>query len=985
MFGNRSGEMTSSGRCRSGQVLRTVLAATLAFTIAGCSETGGADEEKSMARVEQAASAATSCGYSVSTGTYSKWPSGYQAWVELGNVSGATGTTFELLLDVGTTTISNGYQASFVAADGGYRVTAPDYLKWQTIPVGNRYRFGFVGSGNYQSVTPYVVSINGVPCDTTPPTIDLTVNSRLFTADGTLTLSAAVSDDVAVRKVIFRQDDVVIGEDRTAPYALDLSVSAALNGRHRYTATAVDPSGNSASDTDSVLVAIGNRFLGSAPDNAADYLDFAKYFNQVTPGNASKWGSVEAARNEMAWNELDTAFEFATANGFPLKLHTLVWGQQEPPWVAALPPSAQLAELEEWMAALAERYGDVAMIDVVNEPLHAPPSYSEALGGAGETGWDWVIAAFELARTHFPRSELLLNDYQVEILETSTDDYLEIVDLLKERGLIDGIGVQGHFLERAELPVVEANLAKLAATGLPIYVTEFDVNLANDAQHANVFRDLFTMFWEHPSVLGVTHWGYRQGSVWQPNSYLLRSDGTPRPALDWLVCYLAGGDECSVPEYVPGPKTGTELGISIEAETYDEGQGLIALGNVVAYTDDGDWLHYASVIFQDSWDSFSVRYAKGNAESGSISVHLDSLASEPLFEIELPPTAGWGDFQSVEVPWVPLSGEHDVYVRFNGTTGVANVDRFAFLSPVPDDGLGPNLVGNGDFELGTSGWFGWGGTLATTTERAHDGAQSLRVSDRLAGQGTAAYDLTSAVTPGTAYQARFFVTIGGAASAPVNVTLKVVCAGQSDAYSWLANSSAVSDGVWTELAGTLVVPDCDLTELLAYVEGPPAGVDLYVDGVSVRKPIAANLVSNGDFELGTSGWFGWGGTLGVSAARAHGGLQSLLVSDRNAGAGTAAYDLTSAVSPGATYLTSFFVTIGGAATAPVNVTSKVTCTGESAVYSWVSSSSSVADGVWAELSGQLALPDCELSEVQIYAEGPPAGVDLYVDDVMVSP
>jgi endo-1,4-beta-xylanase len=390
------------------------------------------------------------------------------------------------------------------------------------------------------------------------------------------------------------------------------------------------------------------------------------------------------------------------------------------------------------------------------------------------------------------------------------------------------------------------------------------------------------------------------------------------------------------------------------------------------------------VIFQDTWDSFSLRYAKGNSESGSISVHLDSLESEPLLEIALPPTPGWGDFETIEVPWVPLSGERDVYVRFNGTTGVGNVDRFAFLAPVPDDGLGPNLVGNADFEVGTSGWFGWGGTLTTTTERSHGGVQSLRVSGRLAGQGTAAYDLTSAVSPGTAYQARFFVTVGGAASAPVNATLKVACAGESDAYSWLANSAAVSEGVWTELAGTLVVPDCDLTELLVFVEGPPEGVDLYVDDVSVRKPITASLVSNGDFELGTSGWFGWGGTLGVSTARAHGGLQSLLVSNRSAGAGTAAYDLTSAVSAGTTYLTSFFVTIGGAASAPVNVTSKVTCAGESAVYSWVSNSSAVGDGAWTELAGPLVLPDCELSEVQIYVEGPPEGVDLYVDDVIVS-
>jgi len=412
---------------------------------------------------------------------------------------------------------------------------------------------------------------------------------------------------------------------------------------------------------------------------------------------------------------------------------------------------------------------------------------------------------------------------------------------------------------------------------------------------------------------------------------------------------------------------------------------LIALGEVVAYTDAGDWVRYASVVFDEAWDSFSLRYAKGNTEIGTVSIHLDTLDSAPLVEVELPPTAGWGDFETVEVPWAPLEGTHDVYLRFNEIPGVANIDRFGFSSPVIDDGLGPNLISNGDFESGTSGWFGWGGTLSTSADRAHGGAQSLRVSNRSEGQGTAAYNLTSAVTPGESYQARFFVTIGGAASAPVNVTLKVVCVGQSDAYSWLANSGAVSDGVWTELSGTLSVPDCELTELLAYVEGPPAGVDLYVDDVSVRKPIAANLVSNGTFETGTSGWFGWGGTLATSAARAHSGAQSLWVSNRTAGAGTAAYDLTSAVTAGSTYLTSFFVTIGGAASAPVNVTSKVSCSGAGDAYSWVSNSSAVSDGVWTELAGPLALPDCDLTQVLLYVEGPPEGVDLFVDDVIISP
>ena len=54
-------------------------------------------------------------------------------------------------------------------------------------------------------------------------------------------------------------------------------------------------------------------------------------------------------------------------------MHTLVWGNQQPGWIEALPPAEQLTEIEEWFAAVAARYPDIDFIDVVNEPLHDPP------------------------------------------------------------------------------------------------------------------------------------------------------------------------------------------------------------------------------------------------------------------------------------------------------------------------------------------------------------------------------------------------------------------------------------------------------------------------------------------------------------------------------------------------------------------------------------------------------------------------------------
>ena len=58
------------------------------------------------------------------------------------------------------------------------------------------------------------------------------------------------------------------------------------------------------------------------------------------------------------------------------------------------------------MAAVAARYPDLKYVEVLNEPLNAPPPYREALGGAGTTGFDWVIKSFELARKHFPKAKL---------------------------------------------------------------------------------------------------------------------------------------------------------------------------------------------------------------------------------------------------------------------------------------------------------------------------------------------------------------------------------------------------------------------------------------------------------------------------------------------------------------------------------------------------------------------------------------------------
>lgn len=930
------------------------------------------------------AQADSNCGYTLESGTHAVTPHGYIGWTRLTNVSGATGRSFEILLDIGDAAIRRGIQADFEAVEDGYEVTSLPRLKLLPIKPGKDYTFNFIAEGTYSGINPFLISINGTGCDSATPQVALGLDKTLFTSAGTLKLSATASDNVAVRKVVFKRNGEVISADTQAPFTLDVAVSSALNGRNIFTATAYDPSGNSTtSDASRMFAAIGNRFLGTAPGSSADFANAATYFNQITPEDAGKWGSVEATRDEMNWAGLDQAYGFAKTNGFPFKLHTLIWGQQAPAWMNELSVEEQLAEIEEWMSLLAARYPDVETVDVVNEPLHAPPAFTAALGGAGETGWDWVVTAFEMARAHFPDAQLLLNDYQVEIMEDFSIDYLEVIQPLLERGLIDGIGVQAHFLERADLNEVAASLDNFAATGLPIYISEFDLNIANDALHANRMRDLFTLFWNNPSVVGVTHWGHLQGDVWQQHAYLVRQDGTLRPGFEWLLCFYAGNSNCTVPDYAPTGWTGSASGLQLEAEQYDEGQGVLALGNQIAYVDNGDWVSFKKVNFQTAWDRLSLTYTKGSAEPGTATFHLGSLDAEAVLEVALAPTGGWGTAQTLEVPWPAISGELDLYVRFNGGFGVANVDAVRFQAPQAETGYGPNLISNPGFEDGTtSGWFTWDGQLSATTELAYAGGYSLKLSNR-SGNGPAAYSLLSRVTAGSSYEVKLFVSIGGAASADVNVTSKIGCAG-TDNYSWLINPTPVTEGGWVQLTGQLNVPQCELTDLLIYAEGPAGGVDIFIDDVSVREVLAENLIGNGGFENGSAaGWFSWDGTVGVTTTQVYQGTYALAHTSRS-GNGPAAYSLTSLVEPGSSYNLSLAVSIVGAPSAPVNITQKIECAGV-ADYSWLANTGAVTEGEWTQLSGTLNVPACDLTDLLIYVEGPAGGINLYLDEVQLTP
>lgn len=298
---------------------------------------------------------------------------------------------------------------------------------------------------------------------------------------------------------------------------------------------------------------LGCNFTDSSQPGLVDY------WNQTVPGNYGKWGSVERTRDVMNWTNLDEAYNVAQTQGFPFRYHVLIWGNQQPSWMDTLSSSDQRAEIEEWFAAVATRYPGIDYLEVVNEPLNAPPdgnndraNYIAALGGTGSSGWEWVLESFRLARQYFPGTQLVLNEYNVIRNNDNTTNYLALIGLLQAEDLIDVIGFQGHAFTTnpASVGAMTTSINRFAATGLPVMVTEMDIDgavfvdpnwIQDDALQLSEYQRVFPLFWEHPAIVGVTLWGWRPG-LWRDTemAYLQDTDGTGRPALQWLRHYVAG-------------------------------------------------------------------------------------------------------------------------------------------------------------------------------------------------------------------------------------------------------------------------------------------------------------------------------------------------------------------------------------------------------------------------------------------------------------
>jgi endo-1,4-beta-xylanase len=323
-------------------------------------------------------------------------------------------------------------------------------------------------------------------------------------------------------------------------------------------------------------------------------------FNQISPENDLKWALIQPQEGADGYNfgPADAYVDFGLSNEMYIVGHTLIWHSQTPNWVFAgtnPPPVATnatgtnapgsrrfgggfgysgprasreelLQRMHDHIAAVVGRYkGKIKVWDVVNEAV--ADNDTNLLRNSlwlQIIGPDFIAKAFEYAHEADPDAILRYNDYGLE----SPGKRHKLITLIKslqaEQVPVMAIGSQTHVsVSSPSFEAEDQSLTELETLGLPIHITELDVNGAQAGQRnagadvannsattqgglvddatkrlADQYANLFRAFLKHKSsVKVVTFWGVNDGVSWRAQGRPLLFDGNdqPKPAFDAVI------------------------------------------------------------------------------------------------------------------------------------------------------------------------------------------------------------------------------------------------------------------------------------------------------------------------------------------------------------------------------------------------------------------------------------------------------------------
>jgi endo-1,4-beta-xylanase len=334
-------------------------------------------------------------------------------------------------------------------------------------------------------------------------------------------------------------------------------------------------------------------------------------FNQIVPENDLKWEMIQPYEgpNGYDFTAADAFVNFGISNHMYIVGHTLVWHSQTPTWVfgaSNAPPPADwkpgqpnargrggfggggggfgrgggggpratreqaLQRMHDHIMTVVGRYkGKIKVWDVVNEAIADGGTNILRVSPWSQTiGPDFIAKAFEYAHEADPKAILRYNDYSLENPAKRRKLITLIKQLQAQHVPVMAIGSQTHVSVSApSFEQEDKALTEMETLGLPIHITEFDVNgsqrgqsntgadvanigsmtgggLVSDAnlRLANQYSNLFKVFLKHPSVKVVTFWGVNDGVSWLRggNPLLFDANDQPKPAFDAVIRVATG-------------------------------------------------------------------------------------------------------------------------------------------------------------------------------------------------------------------------------------------------------------------------------------------------------------------------------------------------------------------------------------------------------------------------------------------------------------
>ncbi|MBO7606608.1 MAG: endo-1,4-beta-xylanase [Paludibacteraceae bacterium] len=360
------------------------------------------------------------------------------------------------------------------------------------------------------------------------------------------------------------------------------------------------------------------KFLGNITTRGniqpnAGSLRYEALWDQLTCENESKWGTIVNCKVSSAqegiqkwnWRSSDAHYKWCKENGVLFKFHCLVWTSQFPTCLNGVTGNELKQQVGYWMDAVAMKYPDLAVIDVVNEAIkgHAEGesgamslknALSQALGNSSNPyDYKWIAEAFRMARERFPNAVLIYNDYNS--LTHQKSEFIDLVSSLVQQGApIDAYGHQTHDLDdyyqghsnsmsgfENNLKDIHDQITRKGGRELQCYITEYDINQANDNTQLAIMQGSFPAMWEADYVSGITIWGFVNGATWRANTGLVNGQGQDRASMKWLREYMASDKAKNATAKFCGKEAGGPAGPSASVEV---SKSTIVLGKSVDFS-----------------------------------------------------------------------------------------------------------------------------------------------------------------------------------------------------------------------------------------------------------------------------------------------------------------------------------------------------------------------------------------------------------------